>query len=143
MITHIDTKSQFDEFLPKRAHETDAGADLFALWSGTIGPQKSAAIPTGVCVDIPAGYVGLVFSRSGQGKKEVRMANCVGVIDSGYQGEITVLLTNDSMFNAYEVKQGDRIAQLVILPIITPVFRLVNEFDNVSRRGTGGFGSTG
>lgn len=143
MITHIDVKSQFDEFMPKRAHEIDAGADLFAISSASIGPQKSAAIGTGICVDIPAGYVGLLFSRSGQGKKEVRFANCVGVIDSGYQGEITVLLTNDSMFNHYEVNRGDRIAQLVILPIITPVFRLVTDFKNVSDRGIGGFGSTG
>jgi len=143
MTTRVDVKSKFDEFMPKRAHANDAGADLFALYSTRIDPCKTETIDTGVCVDIPEGFVGLLFSRSGHGKVGLRLANCVGVIDSGYQGEIKVMVRNDSLSAYYDIKSGDRIAQLVLIPCITPTFRLVNQFADESARGDKGFGSTG
>lgn len=143
MIDQIDTVLESDEFIPHRAHAVDAGADLYSAEHARINPMSMQTIKTGVSVDIPPGYVGLVFSRSGMGKKEVRLSNCVGVIDSGYQGEIMVMVRNDSTSFPFPIQRGDRIAQLVIIPCITPKFRMVSEFGSKSQRGEKGFGSTG
>jgi dUTP pyrophosphatase len=100
---------------------------------------------TGVAIAIPPNFVGLVFNRSSQGKKGITIPNSVGVIDSEYRGNIKVLLRNDSNIH-YEVNTLDRIAQLVIVPIVVPV---LEQYDgdpddwNNTVRGTGGFGSTG
>lgn len=143
MIDSVDVMLSDSEFMPIRAHENDAGADLFAAEDKTILPQYQATVKTGVCVDIPAGYVGLVFSRSGMGKRGVRLANCVGVIDSGYQGEIGIMIRNDDKFETEYIGRGNRIAQLVVISCITPKFRMVNSFNINSLRGDKGFGSTG
>jgi dUTP pyrophosphatase len=126
-------------FLPKRANPTDAGADLMSTETVEIYSGEQKMIDTGVAVKIPQGYSGFVFNRSSQGKKGITIPHSVGVIDSDYRGNIKVLLKNISE-DRYEIKRGDRIAQLVILPVLLPTF--VDAW-NDTERGTGGFGSTG
>jgi dUTP pyrophosphatase len=141
----ITKDKNVEDWIPYRAHPVDAGADLLAAENVTIMSQCSVLIKTGVAVDIPPGYVGLVFSRSGMAKRNMRLGNCVGVIDSGYQGEIMVYVYNDNAdwLKPQTINVGDRIAQLVIVPVVTPKFRIVNEFNKPSERGDKGFGSTG
>jgi dUTP pyrophosphatase len=126
-------------FLPTRAHSTDAGADLKSTEMLEIYPNEQKLVDTGVAVKIPAGYAGFVFNRSSQGKNGIILPNSVGVIDSDYRGNIKVLLKNISDA-PYKISRGDRIAQLVIMPVL-----LVDFVDawNDTERGTGGFGSTG
>jgi len=126
-------------FLPKRANPTDAGADLMSTEACEIYPNEQKMIDTGVAVKIPEGYAGFVFNRSSQGKKGITIPHSVGVIDSDYRGNIKIILKNTSE-DRYEIKVGDRIAQLVILPVLLPAF--VDAW-NDTERGTGGFGSTG
>jgi len=126
-------------FLPKRANPTDAGADLMSTETLEIYPDEQKMIDTGVAVKIPEGYAGFVFNRSSQGKKGITIPHSVGVIDSDYRGNIKIILKNTSE-DRYEIKVGDRIAQLVILPVLLPAF--VDAW-NDTERGTGGFGSTG
>jgi dUTP pyrophosphatase len=127
------------EFLPKRANPTDAGADLVSAESLEIFPNEQKFVDTGVAVKIPEGYAGFVFNRSSQGKNGITIPHSVGVIDSGYRGNIKVILKNIG-HDIYKIQVGDKIAQLVIMPVI-----LCNFVDiwNDSQRGTGGFGSTG
>ena len=101
-------------------------------------------VPTGLAFEIPDGYVMLIFSRSGHGfKNDIRLANCVGVIDSDYRGEVKVKLTNDNQNKEpFYCMHGDRIAQAMILPIPYCTFEEVEELSTTAR-GTGGFGSTG
>lgn len=125
--------------LPVYATEGAACFDLSALHGGIVG--SSHTFPTGLAFEVPAGHVMLVFSRSGQGfNHDVRLANCVGVIDSDYRGEVKVKLTADR--GAFNVMQGDRIAQAMVLPIQQFAFEEVDELSS-TERGTGGFGSTG
>lgn len=126
-------------FLPKRANPTDAGADLMSTETLEIYPNEQKMIDTGVAVKIPEGYAGFVFNRSSQGKKGITIPHSVGVIDSDYRGNIKIILKNTSE-DRYEIKVGDRIAQLVIMPVLLPTF--VDAW-NDTERGTGGFGSTG
>lgn len=126
-------------FLPKRANPTDAGADLRSTEKCEIYPGETKLLDTGVAVKIPQGYGGFVFNRSGQGKNGIIVLNGVGVIDSDYRGNIKIALKNISE-NRYTIDIGDRIAQLVILPVILCDF--VDSW-NDTERGTGGFGSTG
>lgn len=126
-------------YLPKRANPTDAGADLRSTEKLEIYPGETKVVNTGVAVKIPQGYGGFVFNRSGQGKNGIIVLNGVGVIDSDYRGNIKVALKNISE-NRYGIEVGDRIAQLVILPVILCDF--VDSW-NDTERGTGGFGSTG
>lgn len=139
---------------PQRASYSAAGYDLTALIPINresaisyergirIPPGESQMISTGIAVEIPEGYVGLLFGRSGLGcKLNLRPANCVGVIDSDYRGEIKVCLYNDSANHAY-IENGTRIAQLVIVPCLLLEMEEVDELD-VTERGAGGFGSTG
>lgn len=132
------------EYWPQRAHPADAGADLFSKEDAIVLPGESQMIDTGVGVKIPKGYVGLVFSRSGQGKVGVRLANSVGVIDTDYRGNIKVILTNDCGTHPYHIKAKDtKVAQLVIVPIMLANFvPYQGEWDNTIRS-TKGFGSTG
>lgn len=102
--------------------------------------QEITTISTGVSVEIPAGYVGLVFLRSSAGKRGLRLANGTGVIDSDYRGEIKLAL--EARFHPIPVSDGERIAQLVITPILTPELKIVDALDE-TERGAGGFGSTG
>ena len=127
------------EFLPRRANSTDAGADLMSTEDLEIYPGEQKLVGTGVALKIPEGYAGFVFNRSSQGKKGITMPHSVGVIDADYRGEIKVLLKNISE-DPYKISYGDRIAQLVIMPVLLPAF---TDIWNDTERGTGGFGSTG
>ena len=126
-------------FLPKRANPTDAGADLMSLDTLEIYPGEQKLVSTGVAVKIPEGYAGFIFNRSSQGKKGITIPHSVGVIDSGYRGNIKVILKNISE-DPYKIERGDRIAQLVIVPIVLCEFE---DIWNDTERGAGGFGSTG
>jgi len=130
---------QDKEFLPRRANPTDAGADLMSTENLEIYPGEQKLVGTGVSVKIPEGYAGFVFNRSSQGKKGITMPHSVGVIDADYRGEIKVLLKNISE-DPYKIQRGDRIAQLVLVPVLLPEF---TDIWNDTERGTGGFGSTG
>ncbi len=128
-----------DATLPTRAHPHDAGLDLYALEDILLEGGQGKAARTGVAMAIPQGYVGLVADRSSLGKKGLKTAG--GVIDAGYRGEIQILLWNLTR-DAIQLKRGERIAQLLILPIATPAVTEVATLDETSR-GTNGFGSTG
>lgn len=106
-------------------------------------PEDSVVVNTGLAFEVPEGHVMLVFSRSGHGfKNNVRLANCVGVIDSDYRGEVKVKLTNDSVEgDVFKFKHGDRIAQAMIVPIVKVELEEVIELSETDR-GEGGFGST-
>ncbi len=127
------------EFLPRRANPTDAGADLMSMEDLEIYPGEQKLVGTGVAIKLPEGYAGFIFNRSSQGKKGITMPHSVGVIDADYRGEIKVLLKNISE-DPYKISYGDRIAQLVIVPVLLPAF---TDIWNDTERGTGGFGSTG
>ena len=121
-----------------------AGSDLYAAEQTTISiePGESKLVHTGIAVEIPKGYFGAIFARSGLATKQgLAPANKVGVIDNDYRGEIMVMLHNHSKVERI-VNPGDRIAQLVIIPYIKAEFNLVDELDETDR-GEGGFGSTG
>lgn len=131
--------------LPTYATPGSAGADLYALPGGEpviIPPGETARIRTGLAAAIPPGYVGLVFARSGLACKQgLAPANKVGVIDSDYRGEWLIFLHNQSS-EPRIIRPGDRVAQLVLTPILTPQVVEVAELDETDR-GAGGFGSTG
>lgn len=125
--------------MPEKAHDTDAGFDLFSPIHKCVWKKDSAVIDTGVHVEIPKGYVGMLKSKSGLNVKHGLTGT--GVIDSGYTGSICCRLYNDSPRN-YHIEQGDKIIQLVILPIPEVELQLVDEFAETNR-GDNGFGSTG
>lgn len=131
--------------IPTYGSEESAGADLYAVTQENgerILPGETKLIHTGIAAELPQGYVGLVFARSGlASRRGLAPANKVGVIDSDYRGEIMVALHNHSS-NEANVENGERIAQLVIVPYITANFTEANSLEN-TKRGTGGFGSTG
>lgn len=130
--------------IPTYGTEYAAGADLYACMEEavTINPGETYFVKTGIAMEIPEGYAGLVYARSGLAcKKGLAPANKVGVIDSDYRGEIMVALHNHSNVPV-SVESGERIAQLVITPYITAVFNQVEELED-TERGEGGFGSTG
>ncbi|MDR2532411.1 MAG: dUTP diphosphatase [Oscillospiraceae bacterium] len=128
---------------PFRATSGSAGADLCACLEADIIIEhgERRLIPTGIAAEIPAGYGGFMFARSSLGKRGVSLANGVGVIDSDYRGEMQMLLINHSG-EPYIVKNGDRIAQLVIMPVCNAEFITDGELSQ-TERGEGGFGSTG
>jgi dUTP pyrophosphatase len=129
--------------LPVRAHDDDAGYDLHALHAATIGPGERAKVGTGIAIALPPGHAGLVLPRSGLAARHgIALVNAPGLIDAGYRGEIAVLLLNTDRDAAFEVRPGDRIAQLVIVTVAAPE---VVEADALAAtvRGEGGFGSSG
>ena len=130
----------FDLPVPGYAHPGDAGLDLYAAHDAIV-TGETVLIPTGVAIAVPDGCVGLVCPRSGLSVFGVTVANAPGVVDSGYRGEVMVRLTTTST-TPYRVHFGDRIAQLVLLPIARPKVTLVERLDD-TERGTNGFGSTG
>jgi dUTP pyrophosphatase len=136
-------KLKEEAILPTRAHEGDAGLDLYACEAAHIGPGERWGIGTGVGLEIPAGHAGLVLPRSGLARDHgIALVNAPGLIDSGYRGELRVLLLNTDPAETFRVEPGDRIAQLVLTPIAIaePVEApALNE----SLRGEGGFGSSG
>ena len=125
--------------MPTRAHSTDAGIDLYARATQIIPARESAKFDTGVHIEIPVGYVGMLKSKSGLNVKHGITSE--GVIDAGYTGSIVAKLYNNSGYD-YKVNAGDKITQLVIMPIITPDLEEVNTLED-TERGNGGFGSTG
>lgn len=132
-----------EDLIPNRAFPSDAGADLVAKDTVWLQPFKRTLVPTGVHVEIPIGHVGLLFPRSSLSKQNIVMTNSVGVIDADYRGEIMASLmyigNNES---GEHVLQGERIVQLVMVPILLPRFVTVDELSE-TERGKGGFGSTG
>ncbi|MDT0753995.1 dUTP pyrophosphatase [Mammaliicoccus sciuri] len=155
---------------PTRAYGVSAGLDIYAAETVVIEPQEKILLATDIAVDIPEGYVGLLTSRSGVSSKTHLVVE-TGKIDAGYNGHMKVNITNNSAvslpnrfrtqtirnirnepvidelntFNigTYVINKGDKIAQLVIVPIVTPEVNVVEEFESESERGTNGFGSSG
>lgn len=128
--------------IPTKGSLHSAGYDIYALQDEVIVPHDRTKVHTGLALEIPEGYFGGIFARSGlANKKGLRPANCVGVIDADYRGEIIVALHNDTP-NYQMINKGDRIAQLVILPCLDIEFEETDNLDS-TERGAGGFGSTG
>lgn len=128
--------------MPRHAHRGDAGVDLYAREPATLRPEAFLAVPTGIAVAVPDGYVGLISPRSGLAARfGISLVNTPGILDSGYRGEIMVLLVNHGR-EEVTIARGDRIAQLVVVPVVEQAFFEVDELPD-SSRGAGGFGSTG
>jgi dUTP pyrophosphatase len=128
---------------PTRAHKGDAGLDLYACEAAHIGPGERWSVGAGVGVQIPEGHAGLVLPRSGLARDHgISLVNSPGLIDSGYRGELRVLLLNTDPAETFRVEAGDRIAQLVLVPITVAAPVEVAELTE-SLRGAGGFGSSG
>jgi dUTP pyrophosphatase len=129
--------------MPDRAHPGDAGIDLRSAVDVTIGPGERAVVPTGIAVAIPQGYAGFVQPRSGLAAEHgISIVNTPGLVDAGYRGEVKVIVVNLDPREPFEVRRGDRIAQLVVLPVPEAALREVDELPE-SGRGSGGFGSSG
>lgn len=129
--------------VPAYAHPGDAGADLISTEAVRLEPGERALIGTGVRLALPDGYVAFVVPRSGLAAKHgITIVNAPGTVDSGYRGEIKVSLLNTDARQAYDITVGDRIAQLIIMPVPRVRFLPVDELPD-SERGEGGFGSTG
>jgi dUTP pyrophosphatase len=132
-----------DARLPTRAHDDDAGLDLYAVEAATIAPGQRASIPTGIAIELPERHAGLVLARSGLAARHgIALVNAPGLIDAGYRGELKILLLNTDREAAFEIAPGDRIAQLVVTRVETPDLVEVDELPP-STRAAGGFGSSG
>ena len=137
------TRTRADARLPTRAHRGDAGLDLYAADPVRIAPGERATVPTGVAVEVPPGFAGLVLPRSGLASRHgIALVNAPGLIDSGYRGEIRVLLLNTDREEEFAASAGERIAQLIVTPVADAEPVEVAELA-ASARGEGGFGSTG
>lgn len=129
--------------LPSRAHPGDAGLDLHGLDALELAPGARASVRTGIAVEIPVGLAGLVLPRSGLAVRHgIALVNAPGLIDSGYRGELRVLLLNTDPERTFSLSGGERVAQLVLVDVRTPVPIEVEELEP-SERGVGGFGSSG
>ena len=138
-VRRLDSRAQ----LPSRAYPGDAGLDLHALEDAVLEPGARASIRTGIAVEIAEGEAGLVLPRSGLAARHgIALVNAPGLIDSGYRGEIRVLLLNTDRSASFELAGGDRIAQLVVVKVQTPAVVEVEDLA-MSERGAGGFGSSG
>jgi dUTP pyrophosphatase len=126
--------------VPEIAHAGDAGMDLFSIETLELAPHERRAIKTGIALAIPDGYVGLVWDKSGRALKD-GLTTLAGVIDSSYRGEVQVVLLNVAD-NAVTITAGEKIAQLLIQPVIAPTLQVVETLSDTTR-GSGGFGSTG
>lgn len=135
-------KIRENSVLPYKSNEHDAGYDLTA---SIINERNDSFISygTGIAVEIPEGYVGLIFSRSSVTNKSLMLKNSVGVIDPGYQGEISCRFKEQYAENENIYKIGERIAQLIVLKTEDLSFDEVSDFDSETKRGTGGYGSSG
>jgi dUTP pyrophosphatase len=128
---------------PQRAHDDDAGFDLFAAEPAVIGPGQRASVGTGIAIELGSDRAGLVLPRSGLAARHgIALVNAPGLIDPGYRGEVRVLLLNTDPAEAFEVVVGDRIAQLLVVHLDIPDLVEVPSFE-ATARGSGGFGSTG
>ncbi len=138
-ITRLDTELP----LPRYAHEGDAGLDLYAAEDITLAPFDRVLVPTGIAVAIPEGFAGFVQPRSGLAIRQgLSLVNTPGLIDSHYRGEIKVICINLDASVPISISRGDKIAQLVIQPVVSAELVEVTELDETVR-GEGGFGSTG
>ncbi len=141
-MTDVDVLLTGDH-MPAYAHPGDAGADLVAAETVELGPGERALVGTGTAVALPDGYVGLIVPRSGLAANHgITIVNTPGTLDAGYRGEIRVILLNTDRSSSYTVTAGDRIAQLIVLPVSRARFVPVERLPG-SHRGEGGFGSTG
>lgn len=139
LLTRLDP----DVPLPSYARPGDAGADLVTTVDVIIAPGQRVTVGTGVAIALPEGFAGFVHPRSGLAAKAgLSVVNTPGTIDSGYRGEIKVCLINHDLTTPISLRRGDRVAQLVVQRVEHAVFREVDELGE-SRRGTGGYGSTG
>ena len=128
--------------LPTRAHDSDAGFDLYSPITVTIGVGATVNIPTGLAIALPEQTVGLIYPRSSLGTRHgIVLSNTVGVIDSGYRGQVMLVLTNNGD-KPYTINARDRVAQMIVTPYLAPDVVEVDALPD-SDRGTGGFGSTG
>jgi dUTP pyrophosphatase len=128
--------------VPRHARTGDAAVDLHARVAVDLAPGERRVIPTGIAVAIPPGYAGLVSPRSGLAARSgIGIVNAPGIVDSGYRGEISVILINLGS-EPVAIGRGDRIAQLLVVPVATPEFEVVEGLGETDR-GVGGFGSTG
>jgi dUTP pyrophosphatase len=138
-VARLDPRAR----LPTGAYEHDAGFDLYALEPRRLAPGGRGSVRTGIAVEIPEGCAGLVLPRSGLADRHgIALVNAPGLIDSGYRGEIRVLLLNTDQVEPFEVGEGDRIAQLVVVRVEPSSLEEVEELSG-SDRGGGGFGSSG
>lgn len=129
--------------LPSRAHADDAGLDLYALEGAILAPGARAEIHTGVAIEIPAEHAGLVLPRSGLAARHgIALVNAPGLIDSGYRGELRVLLLNTDRAHTFQLAAGDRVAQLVVITVAPATVSEVSRLSE-SARGGQGFGSSG
>ena len=137
-------KLRANAIIPTYGSPEAAGADLYACLEAdvTIAPGKTVFVPTGLAMEVPKGYAGLIYARSGMAcKRDLAPANKVGVIDSDYRGEILVALHNHGKA-PQTISHGERIAQMIITPVLTPAYEIAENLDD-THRGEGGFGSTG
>lgn len=131
------------DHVPVYAHPGDAGADLVATETVELGPGERVTVGTGTAIALPDGYVAFVVPRSGLAAKHgITIVNTPGTVDAGYRGEIRVILLNTDATTPYTVAAGDRIAQLIVMPVTRARFVPVERLPG-SHRGDGGFGSTG
>jgi dUTP diphosphatase len=138
-VRRLDPRAQ----LPTRAYPDDAGLDLYSLEAAQLAPGERASVGTGIAVEIPVGQAGIVLPRSGLAARHgIALVNAPGLIDSGYRGEVRVLLLNTDRESTFGVAPGDRIAQLVLVRVETPEVAEVEDLA-LSERGAGGFGSSG
>jgi dUTP pyrophosphatase len=129
--------------LPTRAHDDDAGYDLHALEPATLQPGQRLLVRTGIAIELPLRHAGLILPRSGLAARHgIALVNAPGLIDFGYRGELQVLLLNTDRETDFELAAGDRIAQLVVIPVAAPDIIEVDVLA-ASKRGESGFGSTG
>ncbi|MGX6447636.1 dUTP diphosphatase, partial [Patulibacter sp. S7RM1-6] len=132
-----------DAFLPVRQHADDAGLDLCCVEPVALGPGERATVPTGLAVALPPGHAGFVTPRSGLASRHgVALVNAPGIVDAGYRGELRVLLLNTDRAETFRAAAGERIAQLLVVPVALPAVVERDDLDDTVR-GTGGFGSTG
>lgn len=131
------------DYVPAYAHPGDAGADLRAAEAVVLGPGERATVPTGVSIAMPDGFVGFVVPRSGLAARHgITIVNSPGTVDAGYRGEIRVTMLNTDAREPFPIAVGDRIAQLILMPVSRARFIPVETLPG-SHRGDGGFGSTG
>lgn len=136
-------KLKDEAVVPSRAHAGDAGLDLYAAEAAHLGPGERWSVGTGVAVEVPDGNAGLVLPRSGLARDHgIALVNSPGLIDAGYRGEVRVLLLNTDPAETFRVEPGERIAQLVVVPVGLPEPLEVDSLSE-SARGDGGFGSSG
>jgi dUTP pyrophosphatase len=129
--------------MPAREHPGDAGLDLRSRLDVRLEPGGRSLVPTGIAIALPSGFAAFVHPRSGIALRHgVTVLNAPGTIDAGYRGEISIILVNHDRFESFDIARGDRIAQLIVSPVVTAAMVEVSDLPG-SHRGSGGFGSTG